>query len=80
MGSWDVLGLLAFEGSPDHVPENSKYTAFAVRNEEWRLVSKDSLYNIDEDPGEKKNVIKQHPEVARKMQASYAPCGMRSGP
>ena len=34
-------------------------------------MNKDQLYDIQTDPGEKNNVIKQHPEVARKMLAAY---------
>ena len=59
------------KGRPDHVPENSKYTGFAVRSEQWRLVSKDALYDIKSDPGEKSNVIKAHPEVAENMLKAY---------
>ena len=70
-GRWAKKGMRVRKGHPDHVPENSKYTSFAVRNEKWRLVSKDSLYDIENDPGEEKNVIKQHPEVAQKMLGAY---------
>jgi len=42
-----------------------------VRSEQWRLVSNKALYDIENDPGEKKNVIKAHPEVVRNMQAAY---------
>jgi len=52
-------------------PDKAKYEGFAVRNEQWRLVGKNSLYNIDKDPGEKTNVIADHPEVAKKMLAAY---------
>ena len=59
------------KGRPDHVPENSKYTSFAVRSEKWRLVGKGALYDIDNDPGEKKNLFKAHPEVAQQMLKAY---------
>jgi arylsulfatase len=70
-GRWKKKGMRAKKGRSDHAPENSKYKGFAVRNEKWRLVSKSSLYDIENDPGEKKNVIKEHPEVAQKMLTAY---------
>lgn len=35
----------------------------------WRLLQDRELYNIDRDPGQQKNVIKDHPKVAAKMSA-----------
>ncbi len=52
-------------------PDQAKYETFAVRNEKWRLVGKEALYNIGTDPGETDNVIEQHPEIAREMLAAY---------
>ena len=51
-------------------PEGFKYKNFAVRSEKWRLVG-DKLYNIDKDPGERKNVSKQYPEVVAEMMKAY---------
>ncbi|MGB2011690.1 MAG: arylsulfatase [Akkermansiaceae bacterium] len=70
-GRWNKEGMRVRKGRPDHIPENSKYTAFAVRSEKWRLVSNKELYDIENDPGEKQNLFKAHPEVARKMLAAY---------
>ncbi|MHC4883062.1 MAG: arylsulfatase [Planctomycetota bacterium] len=70
-GRWAKEGMRVRKGRPDHVPENSKYTGFAVRNEKWRLVKNRELYDIDNDPCEKNNVIKEHPEVAQQMLKAY---------
>ncbi len=70
-GRWAKEGMRVRKGRPDHVPENSKYTGFAVRSEQWRLVSNKALYDIENDPSEKNNVIKAHPEVVRNMQTAY---------
>ncbi len=48
-----------------------QYKNFAVRSERFRLINGKELYDIDADPGETKNVIDQHPEVAKKMLAAY---------
>jgi len=38
----------------------------------WRLVHGKELYNIADDPGQKKNVINEHPEVAQALRKHYA--------
>ncbi|MDG2255640.1 MAG: arylsulfatase [Opitutaceae bacterium] len=35
----------------------------------WRLLEDKELYNLENDPGQKKDVIKRYPEVAAKMSA-----------
>ncbi|WP_136062082.1 sulfatase-like hydrolase/transferase [Pontiella sulfatireligans] len=70
-GRWNKKGMRVRKGRPDHVPEHSKYTGFAVRSEQWRLVKNREMYDIDNDPGEKNNVIKEHPEVAQNMLKAY---------
>ncbi|MEK6234693.1 MAG: arylsulfatase, partial [Planctomycetales bacterium] len=49
----------------------SKRSGFAVRNQRFRLVGENSLYDMEADPGQKTNVIEQHPDVAKKMLAAY---------
>ena len=49
----------------------SKYAQCAVRNSRFRLVNNRELYDIKADPGEKHNVIDQHPEVVAQMRAAY---------
>lgn len=56
-------------GDPD--PDKYKYNRFAVRNQKWRLVREKELYDIEKDPGEKTNVIEQHPEIAADMMKAY---------
>jgi arylsulfatase A-like enzyme len=70
-GRWAKEGMRVRKGRPDHVPENSKYTSFAVRNEKWRLVKNSELYAIKNDPGETKNLFKTHPEVVQQMLKAY---------
>ncbi len=52
-------------------PELSKYTKCAVRNERFRLVRSEELYDIKADPGETTNVIDEYPDVAKAMRAEY---------
>ena len=70
-GRWPKAGAGKRFGNGDPNPDSYKYGKFAVRNEKWRLVGKDRLYDIVNDPGEKNNVINDHPEVVAKLQKSY---------
>ncbi|NIM06592.1 MAG: sulfatase-like hydrolase/transferase [Armatimonadetes bacterium] len=45
----------------------------ALRGEEWKFIAKsrpkqEELYNLEEDPAERKNVAAQHPQVLARMQ------------
>jgi arylsulfatase A-like enzyme len=70
-GRWKKAGAPNRWGKGNTDPDQAKYQDFAVRNERWRLVGKDELYDINEDPGEQTNVIAGHPDVARDMLAAY---------
>lgn len=51
--------------------EKSKFAKCAVRTSKYRLVNNEELYDIKADPGEKTNVIAQHPEVVSRIRAAY---------
>jgi arylsulfatase len=42
-----------------------------VRNQRFRWVGENNLYDMEKDPGQKVNVIEQHPEVVKAMRAAY---------
>jgi arylsulfatase A-like enzyme len=70
VGRWGKAGTPNWDrGHCD--PDKAKYENFAVRNERWRLVGTEELYDIENDPGEKTNVIDQHPEIAKEMLDAY---------
>ncbi|MFR9603298.1 MAG: arylsulfatase [Rikenellaceae bacterium] len=48
-----------------------KYKAYAVMDDQWRLLNGNSLYKIDEDMAQTNNVIDQYPEVAARLMAGY---------
>ena len=48
-----------------------KYTKCAVRTTEWRLVNNEQLFNIKEDPSEKYDLAKSHPEIVGKLSIAY---------
>ena len=51
--------------------DKNKMNGFAVRNQRFRLVGPNSLYDMEADPSQKTNVIDQHPDVAKSMLAAY---------
>ncbi|WDE96522.1 arylsulfatase [Lentisphaera profundi] len=67
---WNKKGAGDRWGKGNTDPEGAKYTRFAVRTEKWRLVGK-ALYNIEKDPGEKKDVSQEYPEIAAEMLKSF---------
>ena len=56
---------------PEGKRADFKHKKCAVRTQQWRLVNNKELYDISKDPGEQKNVAKEHPEVVAKLQESY---------
>jgi arylsulfatase len=70
-GRWGKKGASSRWAKGHCDPDQAKYETFAVRNERWRLVGKEALYDIETDPGEEHNVIAEHREVADQMLAAY---------
>ena len=51
--------------------EEEKYNKFAVRNQKWRYVDNRFLFDIENDPSEKKNVIGQEVELANQFKEHF---------
>ncbi|NQU23922.1 MAG: arylsulfatase [Candidatus Nealsonbacteria bacterium] len=49
----------------------AKYGPFAVRSQQWRMVGREQLYDMENDPGQKTNVIGKNADVAAAMLAAY---------
>ena len=72
-----LVGLL--RGETNKLPDRKiviQYRDFnrpgVVLWKKWRLVHGKELYNLASDPGQKTNVIDQHPRVARMLSEHYA--------
>jgi len=52
-------------------PDDHQWRGFAVRNQRFRFVSNNALYDMEKDPGQTTNVIDEHPEVVAQMRAVY---------
>ena len=64
----DRIVVVQFSRMNDPFPKKGDA---AVMWKKWRLVSDKELYDISEDPGQKKNLIDQAPQVVEKMRAHY---------
>ena len=51
--------------------EPDLYRNSAARNQRYKLVGKNELYDLIKDPGEKRNIAVDHPEVAAEMRHLY---------
>ncbi len=52
-------------------PDDSLWANFSVRNQRFRLVGTDQLYDMEKDPGQETNVIDDHPGVVERMKSAY---------
>jgi arylsulfatase A-like enzyme len=57
---------------PGANPDDFKWQNFAVRSQRFRLVGTDQLFDMENDPGQKHNVIGEHPDIAREMKNAYS--------
>lgn len=70
--AWEDRMLFFHQGRwPRGEVADFKYRGFAVRSQKWRLVGTDALYDIENDPNQKTNVITRHPDVAKEMLTAY---------
>jgi len=53
------------------VPNPRKWKNCSIMTQKWRLTNGNALFEIAEDPGQKDNVAKEHPEVVKELRAAY---------
>lgn len=51
--------------------EQARENEFAVRNQRFRLVGRKTLYDMENDPSQRHNVIAEHQDIADAMNAHY---------
>lgn len=52
-------------------PDDFQWKNFSVRNQRFRFVGGDELFDMAADPGQTTNVIDQHPDMAKELRAAY---------
>jgi arylsulfatase len=69
---WEDRYVFANTGRwPNGQSADYKYAKCSVRSARFRFVNNKELYDILNDPGETKNLIDEHPDVAAKMREAY---------
>lgn len=52
-------------------PDSSRLKNYAVRNERYRFVNNDELYDVIKDQGQQTNIASEYPEVVQEMRTAY---------
>ena len=60
---------LTVDSQRKEVPE--KWRLCSVMSDQWRLVNGTELYDLETDPGQRKNIAADHPETVAKLRKSY---------
>ncbi len=66
--AWEDRKLF-FQWHRGDAPE--PFRACAVRSQRYKLVNGKELYDLENDPGEKTNIAKAHPEVVQELRQAY---------
>ncbi len=56
---------------PGKDPDDFKWMTFSVRGAKYRLVGKNQLYDMDADPGQRKNIAEENPDAVSRMLSAY---------
>lgn len=51
--------------------EQAKFANSSIQNSRFTLVNNKELYDLKNDPGEKTNVIEDHPKVVAQLRSAY---------
>lgn len=70
-GRWAKKGIEGRWSKGAAGPDESKYRNYSVRSQRFRYANGTELYDLENDPGETKNVISQHPGVVQEMAEAY---------
>lgn len=70
---WDDRYLFTHKGrwKTGANPDEFQWKGFAVRNQQYRFVDNNSLYDMQKDPSQTTNIIDDHPEIVKQMRAVY---------
>jgi arylsulfatase len=49
----------------------AKFTNCSIRDARFTLVNNAELYHLKDDPGESRNVLAEHPDVAARLRSAY---------
>ena len=52
-------------------PDKYQWNGFAVRNQQYRFVDNNALYDMQKDPSQTENIIDAHPELVNTLRQEY---------
>ncbi len=52
-------------------PDDYQWKRFAIRSQRYRFVNNVALFDMENDPGQTKNVIDEHPDIVSEMRSAY---------
>jgi len=67
-GNWPDRTLFVHS---QRIPHPQKWRKCAVMTERWRMVNGKELFDIQKDPGQKRDIAGEHPEVFQKLRKAY---------
>jgi arylsulfatase A-like enzyme len=72
-GDWGDRYLFTHKGrwKTGANPDDHQWNGFAVRNQQYRFVDNNSLYDMEKDPSQKLNIIDDHPQIVKQMREVY---------
>jgi len=71
-GAWPNRTLVTHLGRwPRGEAAKAKHAGSRIRDARYTLVNDRELYDLQQDPGETKNVLEQHPEVVERLRKDY---------
>ncbi|MDZ4818906.1 MAG: arylsulfatase [Planctomycetota bacterium] len=69
---WPNRTLVTHRGRWEHGEiADAKHKNFSIRDQQYALVNNKQLYDLKADPGQKVDVIGQHPEVVARLRKDY---------
>ena len=70
-GRDEAFGERIIVTDSQRIEHPQKWRKSAVMTDRWRLVNGKELYDIEEDPGQRKDIADRHPETVNKLRDAY---------
>ena len=65
--------IVQYHGGPQFRISPEPWSYSCILKDQWRLINGEELYDLRSDPGQRKNVADQQPDVVKKLKSYYLP-------
>lgn len=65
--------IVQYHGGPQFKVSPEPWSYSCILKDQWRLINGEELYDLRSDPGQRKNVADQQPNVVKKLKSYYLP-------